>query len=382
MTRTHTGSLRRRLGKLGLVLPLIAAMAGGAAWQRPAAAAAVRVKELVDVQGMRENALYGYGLVVGLAGTGDTEYVFFTSQSISGMLGRLGIRIDPHDVRVRNVAAVMVTARLPSFARPGTRMDVSVASMGNARSLAGGVLLITPLTGADGQVYGLAQGPVQAGGIEAAAFGASFQKNQPTSGRVPAGATIERAVSPNLDKPTLTLGLKRPDFTTANNLAEAINKALGEEAAKAIDPAQIEIKVPATFKGKVVGLLTKLETLEVQADERARVVVSERTGTVVAGERVRIHPVAVAHGGLSISIQATPVVVQPNAFSQGKTVQTKQAQIDAREKEKAMVALPATTSVEDLTKALNLLGATPRDLIAILQAMKAAGALDADLEVL
>jgi flagellar P-ring protein precursor FlgI len=381
MTSNKTGNFRFRLPRM--VLALGAALIGVAGGGRPATAAAVRIKELVDVQGMRENALYGYGLVVGLAGTGDTEYVFFTSQSISGMLGRLGIRIDPHDVRVRNVAAVMVTARLPAFARPGTRMDVSVASMGNARSLAGGVLLITPLTGADGLVYGLAQGPVQAGGIEASAFGSSFQKNQPTSGRVPAGATIERAVSPNLDKPTLTFGLKRPDFTTAFNLVEVINKALGEEAARAIDPAQIEIKVPAAFKGKAVGLVTKLETLEVQADEKARVVVSERTGTVVAGERVRIHPVAVAHGGLSISIQATPMVFQPNAFSQGgKTVATKQGQIDAKEKEKAMVALPATTSVEDLTKALNLLGATPRDLIAILQAMKAAGALDADLEVL
>jgi len=376
-------SLRSRPARAGLSLALVAMLLAAPLATRPAVAASVRIKELVDVQGMRENALYGYGLVVGLAGTGDTEYVFFTSQSISGMLGRLGIRIDPHDVRVRNVAAVMVTARLPAFSRPGTTMDVSVASMGNARSLAGGVLLITPLTGADGQVYGLAQGPVQAGGIDVAAFGSSFQKNQPTSGRVPAGATIERSVSPNLDKEKLTLGLKRPDFTTANNLVEVINKALGEEAAKAIDPAQVELKVPAAYKGKTVGLLTKLETLEVQSDDRARVVVSERTGTVVAGERVRIHPVAVAHGGLSISIQANPMVFQPNAFSQGgKTVQTKQAQIDAKEKEKAMVSLPATTSVEDLTKALNLLGATPRDLIAILQAMKAAGALDADLEVL
>src|SRR6185369_9839789 len=246
---------------------------------RQALGAPVRIKELCDVQGVRDNVLYGYGLVVGLANTGDTEQVFFTSQSISGMLGRLGIRIDPKDVRVRNVAAVMVTARLQAFARPGTRMDVSVSSMGNARSLAGGVLLITPLTGADGQVYGLAQGPVQAGGIDVAAYGTSFQKNQPTSGRVPSGATIERSVAPNLDKETLTLGLKRPDFTTANNLVEAINKALGEEAAKALDPAQVVLKVPAAFKGKVVGLLTKIETLEVQADERARVVVSERTGT-------------------------------------------------------------------------------------------------------
>ena len=367
----------------GIAASIVAAsLALGLGAAAPAAASTVRVKELVDVQGMRENALYGYGLVVGLSGTGDSEQVFFTSQSISGMLGRLGIRIDPKDVRVRNVAAVMVTARLPAFARPGTRMDVSVSSMGNARSLAGGVLLITPLTGADGQVYGLAQGPVQAGGIDVAAYGTSFQKNQPTSGRVPSGATIERSVAPNLDKETLTLGLKHPDFTTANNLVEAINKALGEEAAEAVDPAQVVLKVPAAFKGKVVGLLTKVETLEVQADERARVVVSERTGTVVAGERVRIHPVAVAHGGISISIQASPVIAQPNAFGQGKTVQTKQAQIDAKEKEKQMVALPATTSVEDLAKALNTLGATPRDLIAILQAMKAAGALDADLEVL
>jgi flagellar P-ring protein FlgI len=345
-------------------------------------ASPVRLKELVDVQGMRENALYGYGLVVGLAGTGDTEQVFFTSQSISGMLGRLGIRIDPHDVRVRNVAAVMVTTKLAAFSRPGTRIDVNVSSMGNARSLAGGVLLVTPLTGADGQVYGLAQGPVQAGGFDVAAYGSSFQKNQPTSGRIPSGATVERAVTPNLNKDALTLGLKRPDFTTANNLAEAINKALGEEAAKALDPAAVEIKVPAAYKDKAVSLITKLEALEVESDERARVVVSERTGTVVAGERVRIHPVSVAHGGISISIQAMPVVVQPNAFSQGKTVQTKQAQIDAKEKEKPVVALPATSTVEELTKALNLLGASPRDLIAILQAMKAAGALDADLEVL
>jgi flagellar P-ring protein precursor FlgI len=386
MTKPQSRNSSRSSSPVRVAIMLLTALAAVAApsprGERVAHASPVRLKELVDVQGMRENALYGYGLVVGLAGTGDTEYVFFTSQSISGMLGRLGIRIDPHDVRVRNVAAVMVTAKLPSFSRPGTRLDVSVSSMGNARSLAGGVLLVTPLTGADGQVYGLAQGPVQAGGFDVAAYGSSFQKNQPTSGRVPAGATVERAVTPNIEKDALTLGLKRPDFTTANNLAEAINKSLGEDAAKAVDPAAIEVKVPAAFKGKTVGLMTKLETLMVEADERARVVISERTGTVVAGERVRIHPVSVAHGGVSISIQATPVVFQPNAFSQGKTAQTKQAQIDAKEKEKPVVALPATATVEELTKALNLLGASPRDLIAILQAMKAAGALDADLEVL
>ena len=351
---------------------------------RAAFGAPVRVKELVEVQGVRENVLYGYGLVVGLAGTGDTERVFFTSQSISGMLGRLGIRIDPRDVQVRNVAAVMVTARLPSFSRAGIRIDVSVASMGNARSLAGGVLLITPLTGPDGQVYALAQGPVQAGGFDATASGSFMTKNQPTSGRVPAGGIIERAVTANLDKDPMVLGLKRPDFTTSNRIAEAINTALKDTAAaRATDPAAVEIKIPAAFKGKAVALMTAIEALEVESDQRARIVVSERTGTVVAGERVRIQPVAVAHGGLSISIFTTPYVSQPNALSRGgRTVQGAQSAVDAKEKKEPVVALPATSTVEELVKALNLIGTTPRDLIAILQAMKAAGAIDADLDVI
>ena len=345
-------------------------------------AAPVRVKELVDVQGVRENALYGYGLVVGLAGTGDSERVFFTSQSISGMLGRLGIRIDPRDVRVRNVAAVMVTARLPSFSRAGTRLDVSVSSLGNARSLAGGVLLVTPLTGPDGNVYALAQGPVQAGGYDVGAGGARLQKNQPTSGTVPGGATVERAVTPNLESKPLLLGLRRPDFTTATRIAEAINKALGEGSAQALDPAGVEIKMPAAFKGKSVSLLAQLEALEVDPDQRARIVVSERTGTVVAGQGVRIREVAVAHGGLSIAITQTPFVSQPGALSAGKTVAGKTPAIDAREAAKPVVGLPATSTVDDLVKALNLLGVGARDLVAILQAMKAAGAIDAELEVL
>jgi flagellar P-ring protein precursor FlgI len=360
-----------------MLLLISLALCAARAWAAP-----TRLKELVEVQGARDNPLYGYGLVVGLAGTGDTEAVFFTAQSISGMLGRLGIRIDPKLVRVRNVAAVMVTAKLPSFTRPGTRIDVNVSSMGNARSLAGGVLLITPLTGPDGQVYVLAQGSVQAGGFDVAAFGTSVQKNQPTSGSVPAGGIVERAVLGNLEKAPLVLGLKRPDFTTSSRIAEAINKELKAEVARAIDSAAIEIKVPAEYKGKTVGLMTKLEALEVEADQKARIVVSERTGTVVAGERVRIHPVAVAHGGLSISVTASTNVFQPNPLGRGNTAVTKQAAVDAKEKEKAVVALPATTTVEDLVKALNLLGANPRDLIAILQAMKAAGAIDADVEVI
>jgi flagellar P-ring protein precursor FlgI len=370
--------LRINMKKLTFMLLLLILAAAA----RRALGAPVRIKELVEVQGVRDNVLYGYGLVVGLAGTGDTERVFFTSQSISGMLGRLGIRIDPREVRVRNVAAVMVTTKLPSFARPGTRIDVNVSSMGNARSLAGGVLLISPLTGPDGQVYALAQGSVQAGGFDVGAFGTSIQKNQPTSGSVPAGAIVERAVMTNLEKGPMILALKRPDFTTSLRIAEAINVALKEKAARALDPAAIEIKAPAIFKDRSVALISAIEALEVESDQRARIVVSERTGTVVAGERVRIHAVAVSHGGLSISITTAPLISQPGPFSRGQTAQAKQAAVDAKEKEKAMVALPATSTVEELVKALNLLGANSRDLIAILQAMKAAGAIEADLDVI
>lgn len=347
-----------------------------------AVAAPTRIKELIEVQGVRDNVLYGYGLVVGLAGTGDTEQVFFTSQSISGMLGRLGIRIDPRQVRVRNVAAVMVTAKLATFSRPGTRIDINVSSMGNARSLAGGVLLITPMTGADGVVYALAQGSVQAGGFDVQSYGTSMQKNQPTSGTVPSGAIVERAVVSNLESGPLVLGLKRPDFTTSNRIAEAINAALKADVARAIDPAAIEVKAPADYKGKIVGLMTALEAIEIESDQKARIVVSERTGTVVAGSRVRIQPVAVAHGGLSISVNTTTQVFQPNALARGQTAQAKQSTVDAKERAGQMTALPATSTIEDLVKALNLLGANPRDLIAILQAMKAAGAIDADVEVI
>jgi len=347
-----------------------------------ASAAPVRVKELVDVQGVRDNSIFGYGLVVGLAGTGDTPMVLFTSQSISGMLGRLGIRIDPKDVMVRNVAAVMVTARLPSYARPGTHLDVNVGSMGDARSLAGGVLLVTPLTGPDGQVYAIAQGPVQAGGFDMRSSGSRIQKNQPTSGTVPNGASIERAVLANLAKGPLVLGLRRPDFTTALRISDAINKALGGESAHAMDPATIEVKPAPEWKDKLVGLLAKIEALEVDPDQRARIVVSERTGTIVAGEGVRIRPVAVAHGGLSISVTQTPFASQPNPLTRGRTVTGRTANVEAQEANGRAVALPATTSVEDLVKALNMIGVGPRDLVAVLQAMKAAGAIDADLEVM
>jgi len=367
-------------------LPLlrIAALAAAlAALGVPGPARASRVKELADVVGVRENALYGYGLVVGLTGSGDTERVLFTSQSVAGMLGRLGIRIDPKDVRSRNVAAVMVTANLPAFARPGSRIDVTVASMGNARSLSGGILLVTPLTGGDGRVYAMAQGAVQAGGYIAGTSQALVRKNTPTSGRVPGGATVERAVEGGMPSGTLTLALHHPDLTTASRIAGAVNGKLGDGTARATDPAAVELTVPEARKTDLVAFLAEVEVLDVQPDQRAKVVVSERTGTVVAGDGVRIRPVAVAHGGLSVNVQRNPYVSQPAPFSyQGRTVRTTEDWVSAEEGPGQAVALPATATVDELAKALNLLGVTPRDLIAILQAIKAAGALDAEIEVL
>ena len=345
------------------------------------AAAAVRVKELADVAGTRQNQLFGYGLVVGLTGTGDTERVLFTQQSVANMLGRLGIRLDPAQVRARNVAAVMVTAKLPAYTRPGAAIDVTVASMGNALSIAGGVLLLTPLSAADGQVYAVAQGSVQVGGFIAGNLGSWTKKNTPTAGRIPSGATVERAVMPSLAGDVLVLGMHKPDFTTATRIAAVVNTALGAGSARAVDSAAVEIKVPDAFKSDAVGLMAKVEVLEVEADSRAVVVVSERTGTVVAGERVRIRPATVSQGGLRVSVQKTPIVSQPAPFSYGTTVTASQSYTTADEEGREAVALPGTSTVEDLTKALNLLGAKPRDLIAVLEALKSAGALDAELEV-
>jgi flagellar P-ring protein FlgI len=380
--------MRARTRLPSFVAALLLAASASALFLPAPALATVRLKEIADVQGMRDNDLFGYGLVIGLNGSGDNDRVLFTQQSIAGMLGRLGIRVDPQKVGSRNVAAVIVTARLPVFTRPGSRLDVSVGSLGNARSLSGGVLLLTPLTAADGQVYAVAQGAVQVGGYDVSAAGSSVSKNTPTSGRVPSGATVERAVTPSLAGATLTLSLRRPDFTTASRMAAALNTALGGQGAKALDAAAVEVTVPEEFKDNPVGLVAKLEVLEVEEDIEARVVVSERTGTVVAGERVRIRPVAISHGGLQVSVNAQPIVSQPGAnFGQNpnpnaRTVVGEEAVPGAVEESRATLALPATTTVQDLAKALNSLGASARDLVSILQAIKAAGALDADLEVI
>jgi len=379
----------------------------------PSHAAPVRLKEIADVKGVRDNALIGYGLVVGLSGTGDTEQVFFTSQSISGMLGRLGVRIDPRQVRVRNVAAVMVTAELPTFARPGSRVDVHVSSIGNARTLAGGTLLLSPLKGPDGKVYVVAQGSVQAGGYAIQSQGTGFQKNQSTAGRIPRGGHVERTVTVDLSKGPLQLSLKSPDFTTAARVATAVNQyyddngyfqpaaaaapatpapagaaaapagAADQVRAEALDPVAIEVPVPEGFPGGAVAFMSAIEGLTVDADQRARIVISERTGTIVAGAQVNIRPVVVAHGALQVRIENTPIISQPGPFAGGGSTQVaQQGDVNATEEKTKAKVLPQTTSVQELAAALNLLGASPRDLITILQAMKAAGALDAELEVM
>ncbi len=346
-------------------------------------AGSARLKELVEVQGSRDNALLGYGLVVGLTNTGDTEQVLFTMQSVAGMLGRLGVRVDPREIRSRNVAAVMVTAKLPTFTRAGSTLDVTISSMGNARSLQGGTLLMTPLTAADGLAYAVAQGPVQVGGFDVNGGFASIRKNTPTSGTIPSGATVEKTVTPSLTTGVLVLRLKKADFTNAARIAAAIDGAIGTPTAKALDSAAVEVTLPAGEKDQPVLFLSKLEALTIEVDQRAKVVVSERTGTIVMGENVKLRPAAVTHGGLRISISTQFAVSQPPAFAaSGQTVVTPMQQATAQEQQRAAVAMPAASSVDDLVKALNAIGAPPRDLIAILQALKAVGSLDADLEVM
>lgn len=344
-----------------------------------AAAAPARVKDLVDVTGVRKNALVGYGLVTGLQGQGDSARVSFTSQSLSGMLGKLGVRVAPADIAARNVAAVTVTAELPAFVRPGARLDVLVSSLGDARSLEGGTLIMTTLMAVDGKPYAVAQGPLQVGGFVADGAGSRLQKNPTTSARVPQGGVVERGVIPDLDAQPLTLTLKQPDATTVRRLKDAVNTALGEPRAKVQDAGAIVVDA----KGDATGTLAAIEGLVIDVDQRARVVISERTGTVVIGENVRLRPAAIAHGGLKVRIRSSPVFSQPGAFAGGDSLRANVADLDAKEgKSGNLIAVPASSTVQELVAALNALGVTARDLIAILQALRAAGALDAELEVM
>jgi flagellar P-ring protein precursor FlgI len=371
-----------RLLKLLIGLAFLAASA--ALWW-PIDAKAVRLKEIAAIQGVRSNQLMGYGLVVGLDGTGDqTTQTPFTAQSLNAMLQQMGITVPAGvPMQVKNVAAVMVTASLPPFAQPGQAMDVTVSSMGNAKSLRGGTLIATPLKGADGQIYGMAQGNVVIVGAGASAGGAKVQINQLNAGRIPAGATVERSVpTPWLQSGTIQYDLQSDDFNTAREVANAINRSKGNGTAEAVSGRTVNVNLP-TQPGERVAFMADLENLNIdKAAPAARVVVNSRTGSVVLNESVTIGPCAVAHGNLSVTISSTPVISQPGPMSQGQTVSTEKTDIRMNQEPGLLIQLPQGTKLTDVVKALNALGANPQDLLAILQAMKAAGALQAELEVI
>lgn len=342
---------------------------------------AARLKDVVDIEGVRDNPLTGFGLVVGLNGTGDSAAAF-TNQSLKMMLERMGISAD-QGVTVKNVASVMVTATLPPFARQGSRLDVTLSSLGDAKNLQGGTLVLTPLKGADGRVYAVAQGALLTGGFAAGGAGASQQKNHPTVGRIAGGAIVEKELEFELNKEQqLQLALRNPDFTTATRIVQSINDVFGKPLASARDSGTISLIIPPDYKGKVVSFMSRLESVQVDPDQRARIVVNERTGTIVMGDNVRVSTVALAHGGLSIKIKEDPQVSQPNAFSQGTTVTTPNTTVNAKEVDAKVLELPEGVTLGDLVRNLNSVGVTPRDLISILQAIKSAGALQADLEIL
>ena len=346
----------------------------------------VRIKDIADIKGVRQNQLVGYGLVVGLNGTGDdSNNAVFTTQSMVSMLEKMGVTVTSEDIEVDNVAAVMVTTNLPAFARSGSRIDVLVSSIGDAEDLQGGTLIFTPLKGADGQVYAVAQGPISTGGfVVGSDSGSGVQKNFPTVGRVVNGALIEKEIPNKFNqKESLTLTLHSPDFTTSSRVARAINIALYDQIARSRDAGTIEVKVPGKYMGNVVALVTMIESLGVTPDTVSKVIINERTGTVIMGENVRISTVAIAHGNLSIEIKEDSNVSQPLPFSRGgETVVTPESQVLVREGNNPIFLVNSGVSIAAVVKALNALGVSPRDLISIFQALKAAGALQAELEIM
>ena len=345
---------------------------------------AARIKDLADIKGVRQNQLVGYGLVVGLDGSGDGDDSPFTTQSLAALLDKMGITVNPDDIEGDNVAAVMVTADLPPFARIGSKIDTLVSSIGGAENLQGGTLLLTPLKAANGEVYAVAQGPVSTGGFQARGTSAGVQKNFPTVGRVVGGAIIERELPFEFNsKNSLSLALRTPDFTTATRVAQAINATLLHQAANTPDAGTIEIKVPDSYLGNVVQLVSLLENLDVTPDVESKVIINERTGTVVMGENVRISTVAIAHGNLSIQISERQNVSQPLPFSRGgQTVVSPETNVAVKESKNPIYLMPSGVSIGEVVRALNALGVSPRDLISIFQALKAAGALQAKLDII
>ena len=345
-----------------------------------------RIKDIVEIEGVRDNILIGYGLVVGLNGSGDTlSSNVFTKQSLIGMLERLGVNANDGSLDAKNVAAVMVTGQLPPFARQGAKIDVSVSALGNSSSLLGGTLMVTPMLGADGEVYAVAQGTLAVGGFAAAGAAETVVKGVPTSGRIPNGAIVERELPFKLsDLKRVHLSLRNPDFTTARRVARAINAFVGLKTAKASDNATIILDIPSTYKGELVELLTDIEQLQVQPDQIAKVIIDEQSGIIVMGENVRISTVAIAQGNLTIRITETQQVAQPTPFSNTGTTETVNrtaVEVDEDEGQKFAV-LPNGVTLQELVNGLNALGIGPRDMITILQAVKASGAMQADIEVL
>lgn len=339
----------------------------------------VRIKDIATIEGNRYNYLIGYGLVVGLKGTGDGKATQFTVQSLANMLRRMGIPVDPRRITVKNVAAVMVTAKVPPYAKAGMRFDVEVSSIGDAKSLEGGTLLMTPLRGPDGQIYAIAQGQVIVGGYETRGRGAAQVKNIPTVGRIPNGGILERDLPFRADFREVNIYLDEPDFTTAKNIQDAINEFFGQSLAKAIDSATVKVSIPEGINP--VDFLAQIENIEVSTSTVARVVIDGRSGIVLLGGNVSIDPVAVAVGSLIVKITERPQVSQPPPLSPGETREVPRTEIKVEEEEKRLVQIKGAT-VSELVDALNKLGATPREIIQVLQAIKAAGALKAKLEVL
>ena len=360
------------LGACGLTLP----------------AHATRIKEVAAIQGVRSNQLTGYGLVVGLDGTGDqTTQMPYTKQALANYLEQMGISLpasgNAAQLQLKNVAAVIITGELPAFAQPGQSIDINVSSMGNAKSLKGGTLIATPLRGADGEIYALAQGNMVVGGAGASAGGSKVQINHLSAGRIPLGAQVERAVPTPLNEgDTINLGLNASDFQTARRVAQAINAKMGNGLATALDGRTVQVRAPID-PGARVGFIADLEELPLEfAAPAAKVVINARTGSVVLNQSVTLGPCAIAHGNLSITISSTPVISQPNPLSQGQTVVAQKSNISINQEPGNVIQMPASPQLADVVKALNTLGATPGDLLAILQAIKAAGALNAELEVI
>ena len=379
-------NLERFIEKLVHRLIVVTAVVASAAVWWPAPAQAARLKEVASVQGVRTNQLVGYGLVVGLDGTGDqTTSTPFTTQSINALLQQMGVTVPAGtSMQLKNVAAVLVTAQLPPFAQPGQQVDVTVSSLGNSKSLRGGTLIATPLKGADGQIYALAQGNLIVGGAGASAAGSKVQINHLSAGRVPEGATVERAVPTPLNQGEyLQLDLNSNDYNTAREVARAVNARMGPGVAQALDGRVVRVRMPESPDARV-AFMADIENLPLDlAPPAAKIVINARTGSVVVNQTVTVSPCAVAHGNLSVTISSTPVISQPSALSSGgTTVSRDKADITIRQEPGSLIQLPAGTKLAEVVKGLNSLGATPQDLLAILQAMKAAGALNAEIEVI